>query len=139
VKSGALEFDTDQPVTNFEEVNDMSNKKIYGKEGENEEKPQITSRQRKFPRHLENVDQILNNVNTFQYSNKKKNILKLRNKTTENVEVQNVNEEENIQFTPRQRKPQRTQKNVDHILNNVNTLQHSNEKKNILKFRMRKK
>jgi hypothetical protein len=139
VKSGTLEFDTDQGVTNFEELDDMSHNKEYRKKRKNgEEKLQITPRKRKPYRTLENVDQILDNVNTFQYSDKKKNILKLRYEKTENVEVQNVNEEEKLQITPRKRKPQRTLENVDQILDNVNTFQYSNAKKNTLKFRTRK-
>ena len=125
VKSGTLEFDTDQPVTNLKTTDDIPN--------------QITPRQRKPQRNLEKVDQILENVNTPQYSDEKKNILKLRNTKTENAEVQNVNEKEKLQITPRQRKSQRTLTKLDQILDNVNTLQYSNEKKNILKFRTRKK
>ena len=139
VKSGTLELDTDQGVTNFEELDDISHNKEYGKEGKNGEKLQITPRQRKPQRTLENIDQILKNVNTFQYSNEKKNTLKLRNTKTENVEVQNVNEEDDVQITPRQRKPQRTLEKVNQILDNVSLLQYSNEKKNILQFRTRKK
>ena len=86
-----------------------------------------------------NINLSLKNANTLQYSNEKKKTLKLRNTKTENVEVQNVNEEENIQITPRKIKPQRTLENVDQILKNASTLQYSNEKKNILKFRTRKK
>jgi hypothetical protein len=125
-------------LENEENILEENEEELTVQNGNEEENIQFTPRKRKPQRHLKKVDQILENVNTFQYSNAKKNTLKLRNTKTENIEVQNVNEQERIQFTPRKRKPQRTLEKVDQILENVNTFQYSNAKKNTLKFRTRK-
>ena len=134
---------------------------FHTKENENDEEKleekrfQVTPRKRKPQRTLGNIDKILDNLDTPQFS-KKKNILKLRYENTENMKdkdelfskKKNENKEENIlnlateklekekvyQVTPRRRKNQRTFKNIDKILDNLDTPQFS-KKKNILKSR----
>jgi len=60
---------------------------IYFKKENEEEKIEITPRKRKCQRTLEKIDQILDNVNTPQYS-KEKNILRMRYEKPEDMKDQ---------------------------------------------------
>jgi hypothetical protein len=122
VKSAKLIFNLDESFSKYK--NNKNNFKYLS------EKP-ISTSENDDPFETEFLKSLLKNRQNILEENEEELI-------NEYEEVQKVNKEEKIQFTPRKRKPQRTREKVDQILENVNTFQYSNAKKNTLKFRNRK-
>jgi hypothetical protein len=134
-KSENSRDDLGQPFSKYKEVNNISYKTTNKIEDKAGEKVLLTPRKRKVQRTLQKIDEILDNVDTPQYS-KKKNILKMRyekpedmkDRTSDQSELPKIrnkskdenrisHEEENVPGTPRKRSPQRTSGKIDHILN----------------------
>jgi hypothetical protein len=100
MKSGKIIFNLDQSFSEYKNNKNnfqyLSSKPMLTRENEEED-----------PFEKEFLNSLLANI---RERNQEKN-----------VKIQNVNKEENIQFTPRKRKPQKSIEKVDKILNNVNT------------------